>query len=488
MVGKSTNSVRLHEWDEENRLHFVLGEKFAGYYGYDGNGERVYKLTGTSSIDRLNSGEAYATATFDNAVLYPNPYIVVTKKGYTKHYYAGSERIATAIGQGGLHNPIDELTKSERDVMNRIYLYYYNNEDPFLHDGLLKGPERTQDIYGESIDELEYQSEPLHLDGVDILFPDNILGEAIYYNEKQNGKEDMVFFSHSDHLGSANWVTDLYGIPVQYIHYAPYGEMMANKNITDCLYRERYKFTGKERDSETGYDYFGARFFWSALGHWLSVDPLADKYPGISPYAYCAWNPLRLTDPDGRGPKDRVILARHLVEQNIPYNQDEGYYLRTATSPEALATMDCSEFVCRVMAGDCITPTIESHCTSDLLVNIMGDETKFIKSAIPQAGDFVLWNGHTGVVESYNESSGYVTVLHATRYGEIKDETGKVVSYKVCSTRREKYHLDKYYRGKHNAFFYRPVNETPDVLDDASLNKLMEITVKPSKGDQNEDY
>ena len=32
---------------------------------------------------------------------------------------------------------------------------------------------------------------------------------------------------------------------------------------------------------------------------WLSVDPLADKYPGISPYAYCAWNPIRLVDPDG---------------------------------------------------------------------------------------------------------------------------------------------------------------------------------------------
>lgn len=32
---------------------------------------------------------------------------------------------------------------------------------------------------------------------------------------------------------------------------------------------------------------------------WLSVDPLADKYPNISPYAYCAWNPLKLVDPDG---------------------------------------------------------------------------------------------------------------------------------------------------------------------------------------------
>ena len=32
---------------------------------------------------------------------------------------------------------------------------------------------------------------------------------------------------------------------------------------------------------------------------WLSVDPMADKYPGVSPYAYCVWNPVRLVDPDG---------------------------------------------------------------------------------------------------------------------------------------------------------------------------------------------
>lgn len=33
---------------------------------------------------------------------------------------------------------------------------------------------------------------------------------------------------------------------------------------------------------------------------WLSVDPMANKYPSISPYAYCAWNPVKLVDPDGR--------------------------------------------------------------------------------------------------------------------------------------------------------------------------------------------
>ena len=61
-----------------------------------------------------------------------------------------------------------------------------------------------------------------------------------------------------------------------------------------------YTFTGKERDEETGYGYFGARYMdHELLTMWLSVDPMADKYPSISPYAYCAWNPIKLIDPNG---------------------------------------------------------------------------------------------------------------------------------------------------------------------------------------------
>ena len=85
------------------------------------------------------------------------------------------------------------------------------------------------------------------------------------------------------------------------IHYAPYGELLANQNQIGITHNERYKFTGKERDAESGYDYFGARYLLSDAGIWLSVDPLVDKYLGISPYAYCAWNPIKFVDPDGRG-------------------------------------------------------------------------------------------------------------------------------------------------------------------------------------------
>ena len=138
------------------------------------------------------------------------------------------------------------------------------------------------------------------LESVDILYKPNMLGEVVSENGTNNGKENKVYFYHPDHLGSASWITDAQACIVHEYHYAPYGELIVDNDEFDYTdYDERYKFTGKERDSETGYDYFGARFFWSAFGHWLSVDPLAEKTPGISPYAYCNWNPIKYKDPDG---------------------------------------------------------------------------------------------------------------------------------------------------------------------------------------------
>ena len=71
-----------------------------------------------------------------------------------------------------------------------------------------------------------------------------------------------------------------------------------------------FVFTGKERDEETCYGYFGARYMdHELMSMWLSVDPLADKYPSISPYAYCNWNPVKLVDPDGEeivNPHDKI--------------------------------------------------------------------------------------------------------------------------------------------------------------------------------------
>ena len=90
------------------------------------------------------------------------------------------------------------------------------------------------------------------------------------------------------------------GEAVQHLQYLPYGEPYVDQRTSGYEYKERFTFTGKERDEETGYSYFGARYMdHEILTSFLSVDRYASKYPSISPYAYCAWNPLKFTDPNG---------------------------------------------------------------------------------------------------------------------------------------------------------------------------------------------
>ena len=63
--------------------------------------------------------------------------------------------------------------------------------------------------------------------------------------------------------------------------------------------------TGKEKDVETGYGYFGARYMdHELMTSFISVDRYADKYPFVSPYAYCTWNPTKFIDPSG----DTIVL------------------------------------------------------------------------------------------------------------------------------------------------------------------------------------
>jgi len=77
----------------------------------------------------------------------------------------------------------------------------------------------------------------------------------------------------------------------------PFGELFIEERTT---WNTPYKFSAKELDGETGYSYFGARYYDPNISIWLSVDPLSDKYPGHSPYVYTLNNPIMFIDPDGR--------------------------------------------------------------------------------------------------------------------------------------------------------------------------------------------
>jgi RHS repeat-associated protein len=112
----------------------------------------------------------------------------------------------------------------------------------------------------------------------------------------QSGLPD---FFHTDHLGSSSWVTDVNGNPLQHLQYMPFGEPWVSQT-SNSYEGAKYTFSGKERDKETGLMYFGARYYNPGRGIFTQVDPLHAKYPYQSPFVYCANNPLKYVDPNGK--------------------------------------------------------------------------------------------------------------------------------------------------------------------------------------------
>jgi RHS repeat-associated protein len=99
---------------------------------------------------------------------------------------------------------------------------------------------------------------------------------------------------------------------VSYDDYDGWGMILEGRSAVNGDGRPRFKFTGKERDAESKYDYFGARYYDSRVGRWMSVDPLAERNPHLSPFNYVSNNPVvRL---DLRGLSDITIHIRRIRE------------------------------------------------------------------------------------------------------------------------------------------------------------------------------
>ena len=110
----------------------------------------------------------------------------------------------------------------------------------------------------------------------------------------------LTRYIYSNHLQSSGLELDETGNVISYEEYHPYGTTSYQAmDSTIKATAKRYRFTGKERDEESGLNYHGARYYAPWLYRWVSVDPLEGKFAGMSPYNYGFNNPISYNDPTG---------------------------------------------------------------------------------------------------------------------------------------------------------------------------------------------
>ena len=206
--------------------------------------------------------------------------------------------------------------------------------------------------------------------------------------------------------------------------------------------------TGKERDSETGFSYFGARYYDSDLmTGWLSVDPMADKYPGLSPYAYCAWNPVKLVDPDGREIDPSCLDDWNAKKTEIQNRKNELIAERTWLSnktsfwgkitrkqninelDERITSLEETLSTMNNLEGDCSTTYTLCRTQKNGKVELIteGNKKGMISIKFSSTSSFVHEVTHAG--QYYNNDIGFFLTNYTIAAYDIYDE---VNAYKAA--------------------------------------------------------
>ena len=155
----------------------------------------------------------------------------------------------------------------------------------------------------------------------DIIYKDGeverILTDNGYAVPDSAGGYDYYYYV-KDWQGNVRAVIDEENRRMELNNYYPYGMPMSSTASV-----QPYKYGCKELDRTNGLDMydFGARWYDMIVPHFITMDELCEKYPSISPYAYCAGNPIRYVDPDGR----KVIFAANQTDE---FKQQFGFAIQ----------------------------------------------------------------------------------------------------------------------------------------------------------------
>ena len=249
---------------------------------------------------------------------------------------------------------------------------------------------------------------------------------AAEYTTPAPGLGGRRFFS-VDHLGSTRLITDAGGGVLERHDYRPFGDEVT---LTAGQVRAgvagygvdqgtREKFTGKERDQETGLDFFQARYFGSSQGRFTSPDPgpwILLNPQSYNAYSYGLNNPLRYGDEDGLTPQDRINQANNLLGMNIPYSHQQSYISNPAEG------LDCSGLAANVFHADPDNNVALTHnaAAQAAAFEAHGEFTTDVSQGQP--GDAIYWSdssghiAHTGIVVDIRD--GKIYFVHAPRPGK----------------------------------------------------------------------
>ena len=128
--------------------------------------------------------------------------------------------------------------------------------------------------------------------------------------------EELIRYQFDNHLGSTSLELDRQAHIISYEEYYPYGSTSYQAVRRDIeVPTKQYRYTGKERD-DTGLYYYGARYYASWLGRWISCDPIGIQ-DGLNVFAYASDSPTRLIDPNGMQsyPEHEDPIAKEAAEQ-----------------------------------------------------------------------------------------------------------------------------------------------------------------------------
>jgi RHS repeat-associated protein len=174
------------------------------------------------------------------------------------------------------------------------------------------------------------------VDGKDLaIYKGNILDEWFVWGNDLVGKikGDKQYYYYKDHIGSVRAVVDNAGAIVAGYDYDAWGYPLENRDYNgDSI---KFKYTGKEFDKESYYDYFGARYYDARIGRWGQIDPLLNKYLSVSPFCYTLNNPIILTDPTGMWIPEFNSSTNH-----ITVKAEEGDNIQSLTTQLGISSED----------------------------------------------------------------------------------------------------------------------------------------------------